>query len=64
MGGCFASQAVAPVAALTTGPAADSQSQGLIHQGQQAVGLIDGIYKLVGPYVLDAKNERDETNNL
>jgi len=63
-GGCFSSQAAAPLPGPTPVPAAESQSQDLISQGQQAIGLIDGIYKLVEPHVLDAKNTGDETNNL
>jgi hypothetical protein len=60
MGACFSSP--------NTGPAADSAARDPISQGldnaQQAIGLIDGIFKIVQPQVLEARNKRDETNHL
>ena len=42
---------------------ADPISQGL-GDAQQAVGLIDGIYQLVGPAILEAKNKKNEKDSL
>ena len=72
MGGCFSSpqtgpqavaQAVQPAAAQTAPPPSDPISQGL-GDAQQAIGLIDGIYKMVEPAVLEANNKRNERSSL
>ena len=44
-------------------PQANPIGQGL-EDAQQAVGLFDGIYKFVGPAVLDAVNKRNERDSL
>ena len=68
MGGCFSSpqtgpqavaQAAQPAAAQAAPPPSDPLSQGL-GDAQQAIGLIDGIYKVVEPAVLEANNKRNE----
>ncbi|KAJ9494523.1 hypothetical protein H2202_009955 [Exophiala xenobiotica] len=62
MGGCFSGPQGDPPAA--NGPQAqDTVSQGLA-DAQQAVGLIDGIYKIVEPHILAAMKRRDETKYL
>ena len=72
MGGCFSSpqtgpqavaQAAKPAAAQAAPPPSDPISQGL-GDAQQAIGLIDGIYKMVEPAVLEANNKRNERSSL
>ena len=72
MGGCFSSpqtgpqavaQAAQPAAAQAAPPPSDPISQGL-GDAQQAIGLIDGIYKMVEPAVLEANNKRNERSSL
>ena len=66
--GCFSSKPeIAPIVPQTESEAApqvaDPVSQSL-GDAQQAVGLIDGIYRLVSPAVLAAKNKKDEKDSL
>ena len=72
MGGCFSSpeagpsavaQNVAPAAPEAAPEPSDLISQSL-GDAQQAIGLIDGIYKMVEPAVLEANNKRNEKNSL
>jgi hypothetical protein len=60
-------QAVA-LSAPQAAPQAGSQHQDVFSQGlgdaQQAVGLIDGVYKLVEPAILEANHRRNERNSL
>ena len=64
MGCGFSNPQVEPQAnANVASQAADPISQGL-QDAQEAVGLFDGIYKLVGPAVLDAVNKKNERDSL
>ena len=72
MGGCFSSpqtspqavaQAVPPAAPQAAPPPSDPISQGL-GDAQQAIGLIDGIYRIVEPAILEASHKRNEKNSL
>jgi hypothetical protein len=72
MGGCFSSpqngpqavaQAAQPAAAQAAPPPSDPISQGL-GDAQQAIGLIDGIYRIVEPTILEASHKRNEKNSL
>ena len=47
----------------TSNPGPDPASQ-VLGDVQQAVGLIDGIYQLVAPAVLESKNKRNERDEL
>ena len=61
MGCGFSNPQVDPQAnASVASQAADPIGQGL-QDAQEAVGLFDGIYKLVGPAVLDAVNKKNRT---
>jgi hypothetical protein len=64
MGGCFSSPQTGPRAvARAESPPSDPISQGL-GDAQQAIGLMDGIYKFVEPAVLEANNKINERISL
>jgi hypothetical protein len=62
MGGCFSGpQGDPPAGNGSQAEAAVSQD---LADAQQTVGLIDGIYKMVEPHVLEAMQKRDDTKPL